>query len=117
MAQQVLVTLTDDLDGSDADETIMFALDGTSYEIDLNAKNAAALRKALDRYRGSARTTKAGRASSAGRRGRGASKSRGRGDADSRVVRAWAVENGIPVSSRGRIASDVLEQFKAQSAR
>ena len=46
-AQEVLVTLTDDLDASDADETIMFALDGASYEIDLNAKNAVALRKAL----------------------------------------------------------------------
>ncbi len=45
---QVFVSLTDDLDGSEADETIMFALDGAGYEIDLNAKNAAALRKALD---------------------------------------------------------------------
>lgn len=49
MAQEVLVSLIDDLDGSDADETIMFALDGTGYEIDLNIKNAAALRKALDK--------------------------------------------------------------------
>lgn len=117
MAQELITKLVDDLDGSEATETVLFGLDGENYEIDLNAKNAAALRKALDRYRGSARTTRAGRASSTGRRGRGASKSRGRGEADSRVIRAWAVENGIPVSSRGRIASDVLEQFKAQSAR
>ena len=45
MAQQVFVSITDDLDGSEADETITFALDGTSYEIDLNEKNAAAIKK------------------------------------------------------------------------
>ena len=47
MAKTVIVKLTDDLDGSDADETIHFALDGTSYEIDVNAANAAELRDAL----------------------------------------------------------------------
>src|SRR5687767_3939595 len=116
MAQEVITKLVDDLDGSEATETVLFGLDGESYEIDLSAKNAAALRKALDRYRGSARTSSAGRGSSGGRRGRGG-KGRSRGDADSRVVRAWAIEKGIPVSSRGRIASDVLEQSKAQGGR
>ncbi|MFP5372114.1 MAG: histone-like nucleoid-structuring protein Lsr2 [Actinomycetes bacterium] len=116
MAQEVITKLVDDLDGSEATETVLFGLDGENYEIDLSAKNAAALRKALDRYRGAARTSSVGRGSSgAGRRGRG--RSRGRGDADSRVVRAWAVENGIPVSTRGRIAADVLEQYKAASGR
>lgn len=50
MAQTVIVRLTDDLDGSDADETVQFSLDGKSYEIDLNSKNAAGLRKALSMY-------------------------------------------------------------------
>jgi hypothetical protein len=50
MAKTVVVKLTDDIDGGDADETIRFALDGKSYEIDLNAKNAAALRGALRPY-------------------------------------------------------------------
>lgn len=60
MAQSTIVYLTDDLDGSDAEETIRFALDDKSYEIDLNKKNAAALRRALKPY------VEAGR--SAGRR-------------------------------------------------
>jgi len=47
MAKTVIVKLTDDLDGGDADETMLFALDGRSYEIDVNAANAARLREAL----------------------------------------------------------------------
>ena len=41
------IVLEDDLDGSVADETVTFALDGVTYEIDLNAKNAGELRDAL----------------------------------------------------------------------
>ncbi len=47
MAKTVIVKLTDDLDGSDAEETVTFAVDGRSYEIDLSSANAAALREAL----------------------------------------------------------------------
>ena len=46
MARELIEKLIDDLDGSEATETVTFGLDGTSYEIDLNKKNAAALRKA-----------------------------------------------------------------------
>lgn len=116
MSQEVILKLVDDLDGSEATETVVFGLDGEGYEIDLSAKNAAALRKALDRYRGAARTSSAARPSSAsGRRGR--SKSRGRGDVDPKAVRVWALENGIEISSRGRIPSEVLEQYKANGNR
>jgi nucleoid-associated protein Lsr2 len=55
MAKTVIVKLTDDLDGGDADETVRFGLDGTSYEIDLSATNAATLRDALKRYTDAAR--------------------------------------------------------------
>ena len=47
MAKTVIVKLTDDFDGSDADETIYFSVDGRSYEIDVNGANAARLRDAL----------------------------------------------------------------------
>jgi hypothetical protein len=47
MAKTVIVKLTDDIDGGDADETVHFALDGKTYEIDLSEANAAALRKAF----------------------------------------------------------------------
>jgi hypothetical protein len=50
MAKTVIVKLTDDIDGGDADETIQFALDGKSYEVDLSAANAAKLRDALKPY-------------------------------------------------------------------
>jgi len=116
MAQETITKLVDDLDGSEAIETVTFGLDGNGYEIDLNAKNAAALRKALDRYRGAARPSSAGRASAGGAR-RGRPKARGRGDADPKAVRVWAQEHGIDISSRGRIPSEVLEQYKADTSR
>jgi hypothetical protein len=109
MAQEVIYKLMDDLDGSEAEETVSFGLDGTGYEIDLNAKNAAALRKALDKYVMAAR--KAPRSS--GARSRGASGRRGGAEIDPKAVRVWAAEHGIEVSSRGRIPADVLEQFRA----
>ena len=104
MAQEVLVTLTDDLDGSDAAETITFALDGNSYQIDLNAKNAAALRKAVDKYVAAARRTPRGRRSTSRRPARNT-------PVDPKAVRAWAHEHGIAISSRGRIPTDILSQY------
>src|SRR5579862_8816767 len=65
MAKATITYLADDLDGSDADETIRFALDGKSYEIDLNKKNAATLRKSLQPYITAGRST--GRKTSAPR--------------------------------------------------
>jgi len=116
MAQEVILKLVDDLDGSEATETVVFGLDGDSFEIDLSAKNAAALRKALDRYRSSARPSSTARATSgSGRRSRG--KGRARGDVDPKAVRIWANENGIEISTRGRIPSEVLEQYKANGNR
>lgn len=50
MAQRVVVTLFDDIDGSEAAETIAFGVDGRMYEIDLNEANARKLRKALEPY-------------------------------------------------------------------
>lgn len=72
MSKELIVKLTDDLDGSGADETVYFALDGKSYEIDLSGKNAAALRKDLSKYVEKARpaerqTRSAGRAPRAAR--------------------------------------------------
>ncbi|HEV8116339.1 MAG TPA: Lsr2 family protein [Acidimicrobiales bacterium] len=111
MAQEVFVSLTDDLDGSEADETIMFALDGAGYEIDLNAKNAAALRKALDKYVANAR--KSARPT-AGRRGRPSAR-RGGGNAgpDPKAVRLWAQENGLEISSRGRVPAEIIDRYRA----
>jgi hypothetical protein len=50
MAKTVIVKLTDDIDGGDAEETVHFSLDGKSYEIDVNAANAARGRAAIDPF-------------------------------------------------------------------
>ncbi len=55
MAQKIQTLFIDDLDGSAAEGTVRFGLDGTEYEIDLNAGHAQELRDALARYVGAAR--------------------------------------------------------------
>ena len=106
MAQQTTVTLTDDLDGTKAAETVRFGLDGRSYEIDLNKRNAAALRKALGEFTAAARKVRGARV---------ATKPVSQPEppkVDAKAVREWATANGISVSARGRIPSDVLEKFE-----
>ena len=73
MAQKVQVVLVDDLDGGEADETVSFALDGVSYEIDLSSKNAAALRDAFATWVGHGRRV-GGRTRSTTRRTPGSSR-------------------------------------------
>jgi hypothetical protein len=105
MAQRVNIVLEDDIDGSDADETVTFALDGVSYEIDLNGENAAKLRDALAPYVGHARRA-------AGRRAGGrASTGRGSAKRDLADVREWARSNGHKVSVRGRISAEVQAAY------
>jgi hypothetical protein len=109
MAQKVHIVLEDDLDGSDATQTVSFALDGTSYEIDLNDKNAAALRDAMGSYVGHARKVSGARR---GRRSSGSSASSG-GGTSAKEIREWARSNGHKVPERGRIPSEVREAFEA----
>lgn len=110
MAQKVQVILVDDLDGGEAEETVSFALDGVSYEIDLSAGNAAQLRESLASWIGHARRV-GGRASS-GRRAAAAPRGRS-GSRDLTAVRSWARDNGFQVSDRGRVSSEVLSAYDA----
>ena len=112
MAQKVQVTLVDDLDGSSADETLTFGLDGVSYEIDLSKGNAKKFRDSLNAYVGAAR--RSGRAARGRPRGR-ASRSRvvAGGGAATSDVRAWARSKGIKVNERGRIAADIVAKYEA----
>ena len=111
MAKRVQVLLEDDLDGSAADETVSFALDGAAYEIDLNADHANELREALARFVGHAR--KAENAARAPRPGR----PRSAGTAahidreQIKAIRDWARRNGHPVSERGRVAAHIVEAY------
>ena len=111
MAQKVLYMLTDDLDGSPAEETVAFALDGSSYEIDLSGKNATALRKGLDKFVAGARKVPR---PTGDNRGRSLSaRSPRRAEAEPKAVRTWAHEHGIPISRRGPIAAEIIEQYRA----
>lgn len=107
MSQKIQIILEDDIDGGAADETVTFALDGTAYEIDLSAKNAAALRDAFAPFVGAGR--KAGR-SRAGTRQRRAGGGR---PADLAAVREWARATGYQVSDRGRISAQIQEAYEA----
>jgi Lsr2 len=110
MAQAVTVLLTDDLDGSEASETVKFALDGAHYEIDLSEQNAAGLRDAIRIY------INAGRKASGvgGNKGKNAPKQKvGKSSDQLSAVRAWARDNGYAVSDRGRVPGDVKAAYEA----
>lgn len=111
MAQKVLVSMVDDLDGGSADQTVTFALDGVQYEIDLSSDNADALRHELADYVAAARRTGGRKARSVGA-GAAATPDRER----TRTIRAWADDNGYEVSERGRLSSAVVEAFDAAQA-
>ena len=113
MAKQIITVLTDDLDGSDADRTLEFGLDGVNYTIDLSEKNAGKLRKALDPYLTAA--SRVGRSSVGRTAARGAAASPPRSNRDqNQAIREWAKKNGYEVSERGRIPSSIVEAFHSK---
>lgn len=118
MARKIIEQLVDDIDGTEAAETVVFGLDGVSYEMELSANNAAALRAVLGVYVEHARRT-GGRV----QRGRGAAPSvvvAGKSGAQvieerrayNKGVRAWARANGFKVPDKGRLSLAVLEAFE-----
>lgn len=112
MARRIQVVIDDDISGGNADETVTFGLDGVSYEIDLNERNAAKLRAALQPY------LAAGRKVGATTKRTRTPKSTKAKAAPSRTaeIRAWAVANSVPVSARGRVGADVLARYEAAHA-
>ncbi|WP_329456396.1 histone-like nucleoid-structuring protein Lsr2 [Streptomyces sp. NBC_01497] len=107
MAQKVQVLLVDDLDGGEADETVTFALDGKTYEIDLTTANADKLRGLLDPYTKSGRRT-GGR----GATGRGKGRVVTGGNKDTAEIRKWAKDNGYNVNDRGRVPAEIREAYE-----
>lgn len=106
MAKRIVVELIDDTDASRAAETVSFALDGVSYEIDLSEENAAALRSALAPWVESGRR--------AGGARKAASKA-SKGTSDAADIRVWARGKGIEVSERGRIPAEIRAQYLAEN--
>ena len=110
MAQKVQVRLVDDLNGEEAQETVRFGLDGTTYEIDLTGDNANNLRSTLSEY-----VDKARKAGTGGRKSQSGQKttstSSGRSKEEIRAIRQWAQDNGRNPSSRGRITQSVIDAY------
>lgn len=107
MAKRTNTVFIDDLDGSEAEATVRFGLDGTYYEIDLNAVHAQELRDTLARY------TVAGRRANPARNARRTTVAR----INISEVRNWARENGIEVGDRGRVAADVTAKYRAATGK
>lgn len=110
MARRIIHQLVDDIDGTVLEpgegETILFALDGTSYEIDLTEANSAELRAALAPYISAGRRVQ--RTSAAGSSSRRTAR-----NPETKAIRAWAAENGHAVSERGRIPATIIEAYRA----
>ncbi|MBE6481523.1 MAG: Lsr2 family protein [Actinomyces ruminicola] len=102
MAQKTQIVLVDDIDGSEATQTITFALDGVTYEIDLNEEHAAALRESIEEWTVKAR-----------RRGGRRTLRRRPPTGVTQKIREWARANGYEVSDRGRIPAPVREAYMA----
>ena len=112
MAQVTTVRLVDDLDGTEADESISFALDGVALEIDLSNAHAAKLRDIFAPYIAAARRADGQRARRPQRMSTGSTAPR----ADTRPIREWAAANGFTVSARGRISAEVMEAYTNRGA-
>ena len=115
VAQKIQTLFIDDIDGGAAEGTVRFALDGTEYEIDLNAKHTEELRSALGRYVSHARKV----GGSARRAGRAAGRaSRGAGSAlNTTEIRNWAREQGYDIKDRGRVPADLVAKYQAATGK
>ena len=105
MAQKVQTLYIDDIDGSDAEGTVRFGLDGTDYEIDLNAAHSQELRTSLQSFITHARKVAGTRRVSRGDR-------RNASTVDTHAVRAWARGQGIDIKERGRVPADVVARYR-----
>jgi hypothetical protein len=103
--QRTEVLLEDDLTGGPAEETVKFAVDNTDYELDLNGRNAADLRRRFAPFVEHARLARP-RRPSRGRTRTAANRER------SRQMRAWAEQQGIAIAARGRLPRHVIQEYE-----
>jgi hypothetical protein len=108
MAKKTIVELTDDLDGSPADETLRFALDGSEFEIDLSTAHAQQLRNALQPFAEAARNLNGKRG---GRRSGGSGSRASRDREQLQGIRDWAKKQGYQVAQRGRISAEIQRAY------
>lgn len=106
MATETLTRLIDDLDGGEATETVTFALDGRTFEIDLSTKNANKLRRTLKVYVEHSQRNLTGPPPGHRTTVNGSS-----GSDQNQAIRAWARRKGYEVASRGRLKAEILEAY------
>jgi Lsr2 len=111
VAQKVQTLFIDDIDGSAAEGTVHFGLDGTEYEIDLNAEHQQQLQDGLEAYVRAAR-----RVSSGSRRPARTGRREPANTANPTQVREWAKAQGIEVKDRGRVPADLTLAVKFKAA-
>lgn len=119
MAQKVETRLIDDLDGSEATETIDFGIDGREFQIDLSEDNALKLRDSIAEFVAAGRRTPRGpRAGGRGRSGEGGNVNKGaptrRDRAQTAAIRQWAQQHGHVVAERGRVPKTIVEAYEKE---
>lgn len=111
MAQRIIASLIDDMDGTEATETVTFGLDGAEYTIDLSEANATRLRDALSDFveKGSKVKGRKPRATNGAR----VTVQAGGNREQNLAIRAWARAQGKAISDRGRIPVELVQEFQA----
>lgn len=106
------VVLVDDIDGGAADDTIVFAFKGVSYEIDLSEAHIEEMTADFAKW-----TQKARRVGGSQTRSRSRSRSaKPKADSRTALIREWAKAEGVAVNERGRISADVVAAYEAARA-
>ncbi len=103
--KQTKTVLIDDIDGSPADRTISFSFNKANYEIDLSEAHAKEMLEDLEKWQSHARQV--------GRAPRGTRSAGTPRNAETAAIRAWAHDNGLKVSDRGRIPAAIADQYHA----
>jgi Lsr2 len=110
MAQKTITIRTDDIDGTTSDDhtTVGFAIDGKAYEIDLSPDNASKLREFMSVYAKSGRRIKTAPAAA---KANGSDAAPAQEGPTTAQVRTWALDQGIDLPPRGRIAKDIFAKY------
>jgi hypothetical protein len=111
MAQKVIRQFIDDIDGSEAERTFTFAVDGTHYEIDLSSQNIKEFHEAIAGFVESARKVKASGPGRGARKASAGTSGSGQSREQTQAVREWARQQGHRINDRGRIPASIQQAF------
>jgi hypothetical protein len=107
--REVIIKVRDDLDGSDAIETIQFAVRGITYEIDLSTANVELFEKSMQQFIDAARRVQATQKTNATAKVPANRELKRR----RQEIRDWAVANGFPDVMRSRrLPYNVLDAYQ-----